>query len=87
MLLVLHIIIALSGIAFAGFAFLKPSGAKLRISYGLSALTISSGTLLIVSEPATMLRGCVTGLLYLAVVTAANVFTRQKLLVVQSDQA
>lgn len=66
MLLVSHIIIALFSVVYATYGLLRPSRSRVRVSYGLMALTVGSGTLLVVRSHAPLLPSCVTGLLYVA---------------------
>lgn len=68
MVLLLHIAIALISIIYTGYVYFAPSQAKLRGSYALVALTIATGTWLIVANPAHMVQSCITGLVYLGVV-------------------
>jgi len=65
--LIIHIVIAVSSLAAAGLAWLKPSRAKLRTSYVLVALTVATGTYLAVALPGHLTQTCVTGLTYLAI--------------------
>lgn len=68
MLLLLHVIIALSGLVFTAAAFFAPSRGKINAAFGLLAATIASGTALVVVLQASMLRACISGLLYTAVI-------------------
>lgn len=79
MLLITHIIIALSSIAFTTLTYALPSKNKLRAAYGLVALTLGTGTWLVISTQSALLHSCMTGLLYLAVVSAGIVAARHKL--------
>jgi hypothetical protein len=67
MILLTHIVIALSSLIFTTVAFFTPSETKLRISYGFIAATIGSGTLLVVSMPSHLVSACYSGLTYLGV--------------------
>jgi hypothetical protein len=67
MLLITHIIIALSGLAASTYALFDPSRSKLRVSYGLVIATILTGTYLVVSTHARILSSCITGLAYIGV--------------------
>ena len=87
MIVVVHVIIALLSMVWTTYGYVRPSRTSLRISYSLVALTFVSGFYLVWSEPAQMLRSCMTGLAYLGVVTIAIVATRRKLLVLQEEQA
>ncbi len=67
MILLTHIVIALSSLIFTTVAFFTPSETKLRISYGFIAATIGSGTLLVISMPSHLVSACYSGLTYLGV--------------------
>lgn len=67
MLLVLHILIALFSVFYTLFAFFQPSMNKLKFSYSLIAMTVVSGTALVISAHANMLQACITGLAYVSV--------------------
>ncbi len=71
--------------ASATFGYIRPTNKNLRVSYVLIALTFMSGFYLVWSEPAAMLRTCLSGITYLAVVTAAVFLTRRKMLPKQSE--
>ncbi len=79
MVLILHILIALSSIIVSGLAYARPSAARLNASYGLVAATLATGTFLVVSAPSHLASACVSGLVYLATVSAAIIAARAKL--------
>lgn len=79
MILIFHIIVALSSLAYTGYVFLFPSKRGLYAAYGLVALTVASGTLLLIQNPGSMRQVCTTGLVYLAVVTVGIIFVHHKL--------
>lgn len=81
MLILLHVILALSALAVAIAASFSPADNKLKASYGLAFGTLSSGVLLIVVNHASVLRTCMTGIFFFAVVTVLNETTRRKLAV------
>ena len=66
MILITHIIIALSSIAFTAATFWVPSKDKLRTASILTGLTIASGTVLVITTSSPLLQACMTGLIYLA---------------------
>lgn len=68
MILLIHIIVALSSIVASSVSFVRPSKAKLRLTYGLTTLTLASGTYLVWSTHSPLLSSCITGLIYLGVV-------------------
>lgn len=82
-MLLVHITIALLSVAFSTYLYFAPSRAKLRASYGLVALTVASGTYLVVATDAAMLRTCMTGLLYVGVMIVVIAAARNKLLALE----
>lgn len=84
MLLITHIIIALSSILTASWALILPSRFKLRLSIGLVISTIASGTVLVVSTHAPLQQACTTGLLYLAGVSVIIIAASRKLAAVRT---
>ncbi len=70
MALLIHIIIALGSIAFTTYLLFSPTEQKLKVSYGFIALTLISGTFLAISDSALLLHACVSGLVYVSVITA-----------------
>jgi hypothetical protein len=80
MLVVIHIILALSGLVVSSINFLKPSSSKLKASYILTALVIISGAWLVVSTQSNLLSACTTGLIYVGVTTTLSIAAHKKLL-------
>jgi hypothetical protein len=79
MIVLLHVVTAITSIAFTTYVFFVPSWLKLHISYSLIALTLASGTYLVWSTHARLLQACTTGLLYLGIVSFGVVAARLKL--------
>ena len=79
MVLLAHIIIALTSILATAYTFISPSKAKFYFSCSFVALTIGSGTYLIFTKPAHMVQTCFEGLIYIAIVSTALVLARNKL--------
>ena len=79
MILLLHVTVALASIGYTTSLFMTPSESKLTISYLLIALTLISGTILVLSNPAQLVRACVVGLLYTIIVTCGVVASHSKL--------
>lgn len=73
MALIIHILIAITSIAFTTVLLISPSQTRFRINYVLIGLTLASGTYLVVSTNAAMLKACMSGLLYISVVTAGTI--------------
>jgi len=86
-MLLVHIAIALLSVAFSTYLYFVPTRAKLRASYGLVGLTVASGTYLVVASQAAMLRTCMTGLLYVGVMTVVIAAARNKLLVLERQKS
>ncbi len=67
MILITHIIIALSSILSTTVLAFAPSRTRMYVSYILIGLTLATGTYLVVSMHSPLLSSCMTGLAYLAV--------------------
>lgn len=79
MALIAHILIALTSVGFTTLVFFSPSARKLWASYGLVAVTLISGFYLVWSNPTHMLQACMSGLLYVGVVSLGLVSVHHKL--------
>lgn len=75
----MHILTALVSIIFTSYTYIYPAQNKIRVSYCLVTLTLSSGTYLVVSTKSNMLKACLTGLIYLAVVLTGTIAAQAKL--------
>ena len=80
MIILIHVIIALSSIAIASLAFFKPTMKKLITSYGFIIGTIATGSYLLIAYPSHILQSCLMGLAYLMLVSAATVATHVRLI-------
>lgn len=78
-LLVFHIIIALTGIGITTVLLFSPSKRKLNLSGLFLAGTLATGTILVISSPAHMLQSCIMGILYTAFVIGGIAIARKKL--------
>jgi len=85
MILMLHILIALASLAYAGYVFFRPSHSGLKVTYSLVGLTLASGTYLVWSQPAHMVQACISGLVYIAVVLFATALAQSKLAGAKQD--
>ncbi len=79
MLIMLHVIIALSSLGLTSYAFFRPSETLLRASYALVGLTLATGTYLVYLHPSRMIQACSSGLMYLGLVTVGIVAARHRL--------
>lgn len=84
--LLIHILIAFTSLAYSAYLYLYPSASKLRISHGLVAGTLLSGTYLLASTPSHMLEGCVMGFFYVGLVTVATILAQRKLATVEAKK-
>jgi hypothetical protein len=79
MLLVIHVLAALSGIGMSTYSFLSPSLSKIRFSYGLVMLTLASGTVIIIKNHLSILSVCLSGLLYIGFTVSGLVAASHRL--------
>ena len=79
MIILIHVLIALSSLILASVALFRPSLKKLSISYGLIIATVASGSLLLITSPSHILKTCLEGLLYLTVVSIITIATHVRL--------
>lgn len=86
MILTAHIVIAIASLILAVYALFAPTRRKLTVSYVLIALTVISGTYMIVVAPAHMMQACVSGLVYLSAVFVLIASARRKLVAVAVDK-
>ncbi|MGV9001907.1 MAG: hypothetical protein ACOH18_03035 [Candidatus Saccharimonadaceae bacterium] len=75
MIILLHVLIALSSIVLASFTFFKPTTKRLLASYGFIVATVASGSYLLLAMQADILRTCLSGLFYLTVVSIVTIAT------------
>ena len=79
MLVLVHVIIALSSIGYAGYTYIVPTKNRLRLSQIFIGLTVASGTYLVISTKASLVSACITGLIYLSIVATALVLAHRRL--------
>lgn len=75
MIVLLHVLIALSSVAIASFTYFKPTTRRLAVSYGFIIATVGSGTFLILSSSSNILKSCLVGLLYVTAVSVVTIAT------------
>lgn len=81
MILLLHIVVALSSLVVTALAYVSPKATLLHTSYALVTLTISSGTFIAIASPAHLMQACISGLIYTVVVMGGIVAVRRRLAV------
>jgi len=79
MLIFIHVIVALAGLAQATYGLIVPSRGKVRATYALTAATFATGTYLVWSLHEPILQSCLGGLTYLALILAATLAARYRL--------
>jgi disulfide bond formation protein DsbB len=79
MLVLIHVVIALTSLIVATIACITPSRRKIRLSYTLVASTLASGTYLVVSTHSPLVSSCETGLIYTAVAVSAIALAQRRL--------
>lgn len=72
MIILIHVLIAVSSVAVATTTFIKPSVKKLIVSYAFIVATVGSGTYLLLTSSGNILKSCLVGLAY---VTAVSIIT------------
>jgi predicted tellurium resistance membrane protein TerC len=70
MLIVTHVVIALSSIVSSAVLLFRPSKRNFNITYALVALTLGTGTVLVIETHSSLTHSCIAGLVYLFVVLA-----------------
>lgn len=85
LLLISHISIALSSVGLTFFTFMSPTTSRLNASYGLIALTLISGTFLVISVQSSIVSACISGLVFVSGSLFGTFLARQKL-ARQNDQ-
>ena len=78
-MLMFHIVVAVSGLLMSTILYLKPSNAKYNLSSGFLAMTLVSGTILVVANPVTLVKSCILGLAYTAFVVSMLYLSSKKL--------
>jgi hypothetical protein len=78
-MLIIHITIALSSLAFTTYVFFSPSKPKLHASYAFVAATLATGFYLVFANPAHMVQSCISSLVYLGLVSVGIVSAHAKL--------
>jgi hypothetical protein len=80
-MIIIHVVFAISALAMSLINNYRPSAVKLKASYSLAVGTLSSGVLLIIVNNASVLRTCLTGIVFFGVVSILNETARHRLAV------
>ncbi len=79
MLIIIHVVLALTSLILSMANYFKPSAGELKSSYTLAGTTLLSGVLLIVVNHASVLHTCITGIIFFCIVSFLNETARKKL--------
>ncbi len=79
MLILLHVIIAITSVLHTTYLYFYPSKAKLYTAYAFVSLTLVSGTYLVLVTRTHILQACVSGLVYIGIISLGIVSARNKL--------
>lgn len=79
MLLLLHIVIAVSGIILSTITYFLPSRNKIRFCSLLVAATVASGTVIIIRQHLSIMSVCLSGLLYIGFTAGALIAASRRL--------
>jgi hypothetical protein len=79
MILVAHIIVAITSVVFTAFTALYPTQTKFRFSGWLIALMFLSGTALVILKDVSLVHACAMGLIYLGIMLSAMTVIHRKL--------
>jgi hypothetical protein len=69
MVIILHVLSAIAGLVLAGTAAFWPSPLKLRFTILLTLSTVATGTYIIITAHTSLLSICLSGLVYLTVIS------------------
>lgn len=84
MILLLHILAALSSLAAAGYTAFRPSPRGIIVAYCSIGITLLSGIILVIADRSALLHACLSGTLFSTVSVALTAFSRRKLMATQS---
>jgi len=78
-MIILHVFLAVASLVLSTINFISPGAKKSVVSYGLATGTLASGVVLIVVNNASVLRTCLTGLVFFGIVSIMNQAASRKL--------
>jgi hypothetical protein len=78
MIVVIHIVLAISSLIYTSLLFIAPSNRRFKINYALVTATLLSGTLLIFQTGSGLLQACMSGLFYLSMVSVGTLLAHKK---------
>ena len=79
MIILIHVLIAVASMIQVAVSYTNPTKSKITTSYILMASTLASGTYLVVSSQAGMLRACASGIAFLVATSVVVQLSKAKL--------
>ena len=79
MIIGIHVILALASLGLSSYNYFNPGSLKLRAGYSLAVGTLASGVALIFVNNASIIRTCLTGIVFFGIVSILNELARKKL--------
>ncbi|MBW3569161.1 hypothetical protein KY385_03480 [Candidatus Parcubacteria bacterium] len=79
MFVLIHVLIAISTLVYTSYLYFYPAPNKFTPAYWMLGFTIASGTLLIFTTGANILKTCLIGLAYIGAVCAVIILAKHKL--------
>lgn len=83
-LLLGHIIVAVSGLLIATLGVASPSRGKLSTTYGLLGATLASGTVLVIVSGSPLVSACLSGIIYSAIVLVLTFIANRRLAAIRA---
>jgi len=78
MVVLFHVLIALSSVCFSTYLFFRPTKRNFLVNYSLIGMTFASGIYLVITTHSPLLQSCISGLIYLSVVSAITAAAQYK---------
>lgn len=78
MIILMHILVALASVAAAVVSYFIPTKTVFRTTGLLTVATIASGTYLTIQNPSHLLQTCMSGLVFVGVVSAISALAYKK---------
>jgi len=80
MIILAHVIIALSSMAQITYLLIKPSQSGMKVGYALVTATLASGTYLVVNLRTPLASACITGLVYISGISLGLALAHHRLI-------
>ncbi|HLE49387.1 MAG TPA: hypothetical protein VI819_05150 [Patescibacteria group bacterium] len=84
-MLIIHIFLALTSVLYSFYTSITPSNRKVFVTGIAFLATLASGALLTITTHANIVKVCISGVVYSAIVLTNIIITRKKILRVQKN--